>query len=175
MRTESILVDFFYFIMIIRPSNFSEKLIEFNCASRAKTANKRFIDSINKEDVCSILFKYNFKCFYCNEQLNKNNWQLDHFHPRANGGLNHVENLVCTCKWCNTMKNALDGHAFINKCFNVINNNFFTINNIKLELQNKDVNIRIAKVKKKMDKLNIQYNDEFISYLKDSFFLHTER
>ena len=112
--------------MIIRPSNFVEKLIEFNCASRSKTANKRFIHSINKEEVCEILFKYNFKCFYCNEQLNKNNWQLDHFYPRANGGLNNKDNLVCTCKWCNTMKNALDGHSFINKCFNVINNNFFT-------------------------------------------------
>ena len=38
--------------MIIRPSNFVEKLIEFNCASRSKTANKRFIHSINKEEVC---------------------------------------------------------------------------------------------------------------------------
>jgi len=115
----------------------SEKLIRiYNCDSRAYSSNKRFEDKINPVDVLYTLQKFNFKCFYCKDKIDKN-WQLDHFYPRANGGKNVIDNLVPCCKWCNTMKNALDGIAFINKCKNILENNWFNQNNIDLNLTNK--------------------------------------
>lgn len=148
---------------------------QYGCYRKANSANKRFTDKITKEDVLFSLKLNNLNCFYCNEKISFKYWELDHFEPRANGGLNVRNNLVACCKWCNTMKNALDGNAFINKCFNVVNNNFFKINNIEKRLEDKFVNQRISKIKKKMKKLNIEFNDELILYLKDSFLIHDNR
>lgn len=39
------------------------------------------------------------------------------------GGKNKIDNLAPTCKWCNTMKNALDGNAFIEKCKKIVDKN----------------------------------------------------
>jgi len=153
-----------------------ESLIrQFKCYSKANTANKRFEDKITKEDVLFALKLNDKKCFYCNDLISFKYWELDHFNPRANGGLNRRDNLVACCKWCNTMKNALDGNAFINKCFNIVNNNFFKKNNIDSRLQDRDINLRISKIKKKMDKLEINYTSEFVDYLKDSFLIHDTR
>ena len=115
----------------------SEKLIRvYKCNSKAHNSNSRFEDKISANDVLSILEKFSFKCFYCQDEI-KTNWQLDHFHPRANGGKNTIDNLVPCCKWCNTMKNALEGVAFINKCKNILENNWFSKNGIELNLSNK--------------------------------------
>ena len=49
------------------------------------------------------------------------------------------------------MKNALDGVAFINKCKNILENNWFTKNNIELNLSNKKES-KIKRVLKKQSK-----------------------
>lgn len=157
------------YVLIIRQKDFTKKIIEYRCSSRASFANSRFNEYITKEDVCEVLYKYEFRCFYCGTNINKKAWQLDHFNPRANGGLNTLENLVCTCRWCNTMKNALDGNAFINKCFNVVNNNFFKRKNLDLILHDKEVNKRVRKIRKKMDLLSIEHSEELILFIKESF------
>lgn len=155
--------------MIIRPKGFTSKIKEYRCSGRAVFSNKRFNEHITKEDVCEVLFKFNFKCFYCNEPINKKTWQLDHFNPRANGGLNVLENLVCTCKWCNTMKNALDGNAFINKCHNIVNNNFFIRNNIQNVLEDCELNRKLKTLKKKFSKLNTEKSDVLLDIIKETF------
>jgi len=152
--------------MIIRTDEFLLKLKEFRCSTRAAFANSRFKEHITRQDVCDVLFKYDFKCFYCNDRILKNSWQLDHFHPRANGGKNIPNNLVCTCKWCNTMKNALDGNAFINKCANILNNNFFTRKELSNNLNDKELNKCVNKIINKLEKLNLNYNEEATVYIK---------
>ena len=102
---------------------------QYKCSSRASSANKRFEEKISSLDVLLALKKNDFKCFYCNDNIDFRNWQLDHFFPRANNGKNSAENLVACCKWCNTMKNALCGNSFINKCSEIVSNNFFVKNN----------------------------------------------
>jgi hypothetical protein len=132
----------------------------FKCEQKAKDANKRFDDKIDKHDVLFSLKINVFKCFYCNDIITSHKqWQLDHFHPRANGGLNKRENLVACCKWCNTMKNALDGHSFINKCNQIIENNFFTLNNLSCVTSNKVKTESYRKVSKTLKKYNISQED----------------
>ena len=121
---------------------------QFRCESRVQTANKRFEDKITKKDVLQALKLNDLNCFYCNDKIDYKNWQLDHFNPRFNGGKNEVKNLVACCKWCNTMKNALCGNSFIDKCFQIISNNFFVRNNIDKKLNDKKNTIKFNKIKK---------------------------
>ena len=128
---------------------------QFKCASRAKTANKRFEHSIDKFDVLFALKLNDFKCFYCNDKIDFKYWELDHFNPRAMKGLNKRENLVACCKWCNTMKNALDGNSFINKCYEILSNNFFIKNKISSHFNDKKNSVKLRKIKKVLKNNNL--------------------
>ena len=133
-----------------------EKLLRvYGCATRATSANKRFIDNINKKDVLSALKLNNYKCFYCNSTIDKSNWQLDHFYPRALGGKNERKNLVACCRWCNTMKNALDGNAFISKCNHIVNNNFFELNGTIQDFSDKISNMKYRAIKRLLKRINV--------------------
>lgn len=104
-------------------SNDDLKLLQkFRCSLRAGYANKRFDDKICRHDVYQSLQRFNFKCGYCCRPLDEK-WQLDHFYARAVGGKNVNENLVPTCRWCNTMKSSLDGFSFLLKCHTVATHN----------------------------------------------------
>ncbi len=108
---------------IVYTDNDLLKSKQFKCKFRATYANKRFDDKISSIDVLNTLKRFSFKCAYCGDLLNYNNWQLDHFYAKAMGGKNKINNLAPTCKWCNTMKNALDGFAFIEKCKKIVASN----------------------------------------------------
>lgn len=97
----------------------------FRVNQRAASANNRFPDKITGDEVYQVLVKFDFKCFYCSQRIIASKWQLDHFFPRANKGKNEFNNLVPCCKWCNTMKNALDGNSFIKKCSEIVDFNYF--------------------------------------------------
>lgn len=104
-------------------SNHDLQLIEkFRCVFRAEYANKRFDDKICGHDVYQALQRFKFKCAYCIKPLDEK-WQLDHFYAKAVGGKNVNENLVPTCRWCNTMKSSLDGYSFLIKCQTITNYN----------------------------------------------------
>lgn len=133
---------------------------QFRCNSRVKTSNKRFNQIITNKDVVFALKLNDFKCFYCNDKIDYRNWQLDHFNPRANGGENKVENLVVCCRWCNTMKNALCGNSFINKCSEIISNNFFVKNNITNTFNDKKNTLKLNKIKKCLKENNVS-NEQF--------------
>jgi len=109
---------------VITYSDVQLKLIkEFNCSTRASVVSKKQNDKITTHDVLIIIERQNKKCFYCNCSLKHKEYQIDHFYPKSIGGKTVIDNLVATCKWCNTMKNALDGHAFILKCKVIVENN----------------------------------------------------
>jgi hypothetical protein len=100
------------------------QLIEkYRCNSKAKTANKRDLNQIDKNDILYVLRKYGFKCRYCGKLLEKHNWHLDHISPISLGGLNVVENLACACKSCNLMKHNMPECDFIAKCLRIIKHN----------------------------------------------------
>lgn len=150
---------------MIRTKSDNHNFKIYKCETKAKSANKRFNDSISPWDVLDVLIKYNYKCFYCSDSIIPSKWQLDHFYPLANGGKNDFNNLVCTCKWCNTMKNALDGFAFINKCKNISENNWFNkmnINIITFNKLNKGYMLKnYKKSKKKLKALNFLNEEQF--------------
>jgi len=48
-----------------------------------------------------VLNKYDKKCAYCGEEIDIKSMQVDHIHPKANGGLNLIENYNPSC--CNAI------------------------------------------------------------------------
>lgn len=136
-------------------------LRQFKCQTKANSANKRFDDKITKYDVLFSLKLNDFKCFYCNDKIDFKYWELDHFYSRAMFGKNEKSNLVACCKWCNTMKNALDGNSFLAKCSQILENNFFVKNNCIEFINNKKNTLKFKKIKKLLSKHNLS-DSEFL-------------
>lgn len=111
--------------MIIYSDSDLEVIKRLNIQSRVSSNNKRFKDKITVSDILFAIRRVDLKCFYCRDPLTKT-WQLDHFNPRANGGKNNGLNLAPSCKWCNQMKNALDGNSFLKKCKKIVYANLDT-------------------------------------------------
>jgi len=60
-----------------------------------------------------LLEKFNRTCVYCDAKDTPLN--LDHIHPKANGGSNRISNLALSCIPCNQKKNAQDVKDFLKK------------------------------------------------------------
>lgn len=56
------------------------------------------------EDLQAQFTRQNGKCYWCNEDLDPENYQADHVIPVSRGGSNGPENIVCACAWCNQSK-----------------------------------------------------------------------
>ena len=125
-----------FLFMIIYSTEQLKNFDLYKIKGKVDTANKRFKDKIVKSDVLYLLERFNYKCFYCSDVLDPKTWQLDHFYAKATGGLNTIDNLCPSCKWCNIMKNALDGNAFIIRCKKIMTNNFFYKNEIEYHDKN---------------------------------------
>jgi 5-methylcytosine-specific restriction endonuclease McrA len=53
------------------------------------------------------------QCHYCKVKLNLGgDWQMDHFISKANGGKDHLSNLVAACTPCNQRKKKMNGQEF---------------------------------------------------------------
>lgn len=61
------------------------------------------------------------KCEYCDKRLSLKNhgrpgemgaWEIDHSVSRANGGTDHLNNLVAACVDCNQEKGSRNGKSF---------------------------------------------------------------
>ncbi len=61
------------------------------------------------------------KCEYCGKRLSIKNhgrpgergaWEIDHSRSRANGGTDHLNNLVAACVDCNQDKGSRNGKSF---------------------------------------------------------------
>lgn len=126
-----------------------EKIKLFKCDIKAHSANQRYKDTyLSKEDVYDMLNRFDFKCFYCGDEIKPKDWQLDHFYPKSKGGKNTLENITCTCRWCNKLKNDMDGFAFIEKCKNIHQSNFLSKNN--LDVYNHETDKKYKKLGKKL-------------------------
>ena len=47
-------------------------------------------------------------CFYCHKEMPKTELTLDHVFPRAKGGVDAIDNIIFTCRNCNSSKGKLD-------------------------------------------------------------------
>ena len=54
----------------------------------------------------AILAKTNGQCYYCGVRLDASNFTNDHVVPQVDGGEDHINNLVPSCKPCNSAKGA---------------------------------------------------------------------
>ena len=97
--------------------------IHYKCNIKASSANCRFKDKISSGTILQVLKIADFKCIYCGCDIDPNDWHLAHYHPRAFGGVNTLENIVPACSVCNKMKGALDGVNFLKRCKNICINN----------------------------------------------------
>ena len=70
--------------------------------------SKQFPESKKRK----IAEKCNYRCAYCGCGLTLETMRRDHFHPRAKGGNNHIENLMPCCLICNSIKGILDIEDF---------------------------------------------------------------
>lgn len=61
------------------------------------------------------------KCRYCGKRLSIKNhgqsgrrgaWQIDHSRSKANGGTDHLNNLVAACVDCNQEKGSRNGKSY---------------------------------------------------------------
>lgn len=109
-------------------SNNEDEIMIFNwlCDRKANGANSRFKDKISKESVYQVLKLAEFKCVYCNSNLNNRDWHLDHYQPKAKGGRNVINNLVPSCRHCNMMKGSMVAEHFIKMCYRICMNNNVT-------------------------------------------------
>ncbi len=44
------------------------------------------------------------RCGYCGIEVTYREMQMDHMHPRVAGGLDHIDNLMSSCRQCNNYK-----------------------------------------------------------------------
>ena len=63
--------------------------------------------AISKTKRAEVYSKFHGKCAYCGSELEIDNWQVDHLHPRQNGGTDAIENLLPSCRICNHYKSGL--------------------------------------------------------------------
>ncbi len=72
------------------------------------------------EEMRGVVFdKSNGQCHYCGKKLAFNNrtregwgaWEVEHSHPRALGGTDHLNNLVAACWSCNLDKGTYSARA----------------------------------------------------------------
>lgn len=68
-------------------------------ANKTKDLREKRFTLWNKQDK---------KCFYCEKILEFNKSTVDHIKPRCRGGSNDIENLVMSCKSCNSAKSFTD-------------------------------------------------------------------
>ena len=55
----------------------------------------------------SIYLKYGGRCAYCGSPLDIHQMTVDHVLPQSKGGSNSLENLMPSCRKCNTEKDSL--------------------------------------------------------------------
>jgi len=101
-----------------------ERIYRYKCKEKSISSNARVsqISTITPTDVLNSLIRTNFRCFYCNDLLNQNTWELEHVKPISKGGQNKITNITPSCKKCNRMKGSMEITDFIMKCYKIIEN-----------------------------------------------------
>lgn len=67
---------------------------------------------MKKELRTAVYQKYNGHCAYCGKPISIFSMQVDHIHPKRNGGNDDINNLNPSCRSCNHYKRAQDLESF---------------------------------------------------------------
>lgn len=77
----------------------------FNSIARNRRARMRKAKGSHTiDDIRSLLEAQSYLCYYCGEDLDKVNYEVDHYVPLAKNGSNDPSNLVIACMPCNRAK-----------------------------------------------------------------------
>jgi 5-methylcytosine-specific restriction endonuclease McrA len=71
--------------------------------------------NIPKKLRLAVVKKCGIKCHYCGRKTVPTNRHLDHIIPVEAGGINSIDNLVVSCKKCNTEKGKIEYWTYVNK------------------------------------------------------------
>jgi len=83
-----------------------KSILEIDFQRVLSTTHKPQTIPLSRKEVVTI--RDNFECVYCKKEFSKSDdIEIDHLHPRADGGSNSWENLVASCKTCNREKSDL--------------------------------------------------------------------
>lgn len=63
-----------------------------------------------------LLQRHKHQCAYCNGLVGDPVLNIEHVHPRANGGTDKVTNLVIACRTCNEHKGSMHPKAWMQQC-----------------------------------------------------------
>lgn len=74
---------------------------------------RRSAGNVTKEDINKIIIYSKYKCYWCGTYC-KNDYNIDHYIPIANGGKSNYDNLVLSCRKCNLDKRAKDPQVYAN-------------------------------------------------------------
>ena len=78
-----------------------------NVAARNTTTNvRRFLYIVERG-----------RCYYCKQSIQFNKTTVDHMTPLSKRGKNYLQNLVLSCKRCNSTKGNSDYDIFISRWF----------------------------------------------------------
>ena len=73
--------------------------------SKRRARLREIINTLTSEEWLDILTQHNFKCAYCGKELiNSFDTTRDHIIPISKGGNNTKENIVPSCRSCNSKK-----------------------------------------------------------------------
>ena len=111
-----------------------------------------------------ILKKYDCRCAYCGIELSKTNLTVDHFYPRAKGGISSYRNLKPSCKLCNNIKAQLTIRDFKKRLIELSKKNDELSHKIKCryDLENEDNKITFYFEKRNREKkefIKLLYNN----------------
>lgn len=66
--------------------------------------------------------RQNEKCAYCGRRKQLKHTTIDHIIPLSKGGTDDIDNLQCTCKMCNRLKDNMLPHEFTVLISNMLEN-----------------------------------------------------
>lgn len=89
--------------------------------SETGTTESSYRGRISKNLRDKIFYESDMICQYCSEQKPRVELVVDHFIPLNKGGDNSDENLICSCKRCNSYKSDIMPNEFLNRSHKFLN------------------------------------------------------
>lgn len=69
-------------------------------------STKRGVFVFNKRFKKDLMAAHDFRCAYCGMHVDLRTMSPDHIHPVFYGGTDHVDNIACACRACNSRKGS---------------------------------------------------------------------
>lgn len=93
----------------MKNKNFLSILLKGNAyipekVKRHERVSMRKFRNIRRINLEKLLERDNYKCVYCQKDINMETVTIDHIIPLSRGGSNDLTNLACSCKICNEDK-----------------------------------------------------------------------